>query len=400
MNFMFLYIKIYPKPDTQRKIIFNMKTKILFIILIFLSGKLFCQDITRRLDSLLNVYYQNEDPGIAITIKANDRIIFKKTYGLANLETKDKISLSTNFNIGSITKQFTAFCILQLEQQGRLSLTDKLIKFFPAFNPKVGNAITLRQMLTHSSGIIDHYSYTDTSLVRHATDKDVLAAVKNIDSTYFVPGTHYRYSNTAYCLLALIIEKLSGTSYADYVRKNIFLPLSMNHSKVLKIGDPIDRQAIGYDLAENNNSTKKIFNRLDASESIFFSTEGDGGIYTSMDDYLKWFHALESGTILNKSLVQKARSSEFLIDTLNRLSYGYGWFIKENKTSKSVYHTGSNGGFRAIVFSIPSEKYAVIIFSNRTGVDLENLVQEINNLLHIDHKSFIKIESLVAFIDS
>jgi CubicO group peptidase (beta-lactamase class C family) len=377
-----------------------MNLKILFLPLLFLADHLLCQDNTGRLDSLLKTYYKNEEPGMVIAVEVNGNIIFKNAYGLANLQTKDKINSITNFNIGSITKQFTAYCILRLAEQGHLSLSDKLIKFFPDFNPETGNKITIREMLTHSSGIVDHYAFTDTSIVRHATDKDVLEAVKKIDSTYFVPGSHYRYSNTAYCLLALIVEKLSGMTYAEYVRKNIFLPLSMDHSRVLKIGDKIDRQAIGYDIEETNNLSKKRFKTLDAGESIFFSTEGDGGIYTSMDDYLKWFHGLQSGTVLERSLIREARSPQFVIDTLNQLSYGYGWFIKGNGTANSVYHSGSNGGFRAIVFSIPAQKYAVIIFSNRTEVDLENLVEEINNLLHIDHKSFIKIESLVSFIDS
>jgi CubicO group peptidase (beta-lactamase class C family) len=360
---------------------------------------LFCQ-AANRLDSLFKSYYKDQQPGAMIAIQQQDKIIFKQGYGLANLQTKSRITSATNFNIGSITKQFTAFCILQLEKKGKLSLDDKLIKYFPGFNPKTGNSISIRHLLTHSSGIWDHYEYTDTSVVKHATDKDVLGAVIHIDTTYFTPGSHYRYSNTAYCLLALIIEKISGQSYADFIQKNIFEPLAMNHSAVLKIGSSIYQAALGYDINEERNTNgKKQFRELDANQSIFFSTEGDGGIYTSMDDYLKWIAALHSGTILGKALVQQAQSAQFVIDPPSRLAYGYGWFVSEKNKEKIVYHTGSNGGFRAIAFFIPSLKYSVVIFSNRDDINLENLVQEINNILHVSNKSFIKIESLVSFAD-
>jgi CubicO group peptidase (beta-lactamase class C family) len=174
----------------------------------------------------------------------------------------------------------------------------------------------------------------------------------------------------------------------------------MKHSAVLKVGSPIYQAALGYGIsAEGNTNSKKPFRELDATQSIFFSTEGDGGIYTSMDDYLKWIAALRSGTILSKALVQQAQSAQFVIDSPSRLAYGYGWFVSEKNNEKIVYHTGSNGGFRAIAFFIPSLKYSVVIFSNRDDIDLENLVQEINNILHVSNKSFTKIESLLSFAD-
>jgi D-alanyl-D-alanine carboxypeptidase len=377
----------------------NMKRIILFISAAFFSNLLFCQATTDRLDSLFKTIYTDQYPGAAIAIESDAKIIFKKGYGLANLQTKDKIETTTNLNIGSLTKQFTAYCILQLAGRGKLSLDDKLVKYFPGFNLKTGNVISVRQLLTHSSGIIDHYAFTDTNIIKHATDKDVLTAVENVDSTYFIPGSKYRYSNTAYCLLALIIEKLSGISYNDFVKKNIFEPLGMNHSAVLKIGSLKFHAALGYTVSPNAIDNKKQFEVLDADQSIFFSTEGDGGIYTSIDDYLKWCNAWQNGNKLNKALMQQAQSAHFLIDPVNKLSYGYGWFVSEKNKTKLVYHTGSNGGFRAISFFIPSSKYHIIIFSNRDDIDLEELVIKINIILHVNNESFTKIESLVSFAD-
>jgi CubicO group peptidase (beta-lactamase class C family) len=356
---------------------------------------IFSQSIISRLDSLFKTIYHSNDPGAVVAIKDKDKIIFKKGYGVANLQKATKLEASTNLNIGSLTKQFTAYSILQLVEKGSLLLDDKLIKFFPVFNPKTGNIITVRHLLTHSSGIVDHYGYTDTNKIKHATDMDVLNAVKNVDTTIFTPGEHYRYSNTAYCLLALIIEKLSGLSYSDYVEKNIFKPLGMQHSTVLKIGSPIYMAAMGYTV-NDNNSQKKQFELLDADQSIFFSTEGDGGVYTSIDDYLKWCGAWRNGNTLNQALIADAQSSHFLIDASQKLSYGYGWFVSEKNNEKIVYHTGSNGGFRAISFFIPARSYQVIIFSNRDDIDLEDLLQKINTILLVSNASFSKIEKLTS----
>jgi len=369
-----------------------------FILLLLFSCQLFSQNIPARLDSLFRVHYGDHAPGIAVAVVVKGKTIFKKGYGISNWLSKEKITTTTNFNIGSLTKQFTAYCILKLEQEGHLSLTDKLIKYFPDFNPKTGNMISIEQLLTHSSGIIDHYAFTDKE-IKHANDQDVLTAVKNIDSTYFTPGKRYRYSNTAYCLLALIVEKVSGTNYADYVQKNIFAPLFMNRSTVLRVDSNIYQRAIGYDI-DPQGRAERPFVELDMDETKFFSTEGDGGVYTSIDDYLKWCIAMQTGTVLSKPLIKKAQSFQVMLDPAKQLGYGYGWFINQQDSAKVVYHTGSNGGFRAITYLIPSQKYAVVIFSNRTDGDLENMVKEINKILNIANKSYTKIESLVSFIDS
>ena len=158
----------------------------------------------------LKTIYKTDAPGISISIIRTGKLIFKNSYGIADLETKTELSSKTNFNIGSLTKQFTAFAILQLVESKKLSLSDHLDKFFPRFDKKVAEAVTIKELLTHSSGIIDHYDLTNTKNMKHAHINDVLNAIKNIDSTYFVPGSHFRYSNTAYCLLSLIIEKMTG----------------------------------------------------------------------------------------------------------------------------------------------------------------------------------------------
>ncbi len=350
----------------------------------------FAQENNDRLDSLLSSIYPNDQPGAAIAIINNGKVIFKKGYGIADLNSKTSIATSTNFNIGSMTKQFTAYCILKLISEKKLSLNDKLIKYFPDFNPKVASAITIRNLLTHSSGIIDYYDYVDKKDYKEFWDKDIIPAIKSVDSVYFPAGTKYRYSNTAFCLLSLIIQKVSGKPFPEFLQDNIFKPLKMNKSDVIHPDFNISNRAYGY---ECENDSFKI---SDAKENLFFSTMGDGGIYTSIDDYVKWIMAIQSGKVIDPHLIKEAQTPQFSIDSSKNISYGFGWFVAGTGKNKLVYHPGSNGGFRSIVFMKPSQKYSIVIFSNRNGIDLEKLIQKINKIYGIDDKAYVAVESLTS----
>ncbi len=371
-----------------------MKRRGLLLILLFFCLSGFSQPALTRIDSLMKSYYQQAEPGAVIAIQQQNQIIFKKGYGLADLVTGRPITADDNFNIGSLTKQFTAFALLELYYNGKFSLTDTIGKFFNL--PAQVASIRISQLLGHSSGIPDHYGFTDTNRIKHVTDKDVLAAIQRAGSLYFPSGTHYRYSNTAYCLLGLLIEKLSDMPYPAFLQQQIFGPLCIRDAKVFQINQPISKRVIGYDVTKD-----KKFIKSDAEESIFFSTEADGGIYISMNNYLKWCMAVESGAFSSSPAIRKAWQGQTCIDTLRALWYGYGWFIHQPAGSpKAVYHTGSNGGFRTVVFMIPSLDYCISIFSNRSDIDLEELVSRINNILSIPDNSFIKSEPLESFIHS
>jgi D-alanyl-D-alanine carboxypeptidase len=374
-----------------------MKILIFFVPILTISITAFGQvslfmNNTKKVDSLLQSVYADDLPGVSVAIVHDGKVILKKSYGVREIDSKEKISSSTNFNIASLTKQFTAMAILQLAEKNKLSLSDKLSHFFPKMNPKLADAITVKELLTHTSSIPDHYDYTNTKNMHHAHDRDVLDAIKNTDSTYFTPGTKFRYSNTAFCILALIIEKTSGLSYHEYLEKNIFLPSGMKHSTVWNEQASIRQPAIGYEL----DSMQKKFRKSQAEENVFFSTEGDGGIYTSVNDYLKWFKALQSGKVFPKKITDEARSIQFSIDKNKRPGYGYGWFIDNNDIWKKVYHSGSNGGFRSFSFTIPSQNILIVIFSNRADIDLEEVVLKIIHLVMPVNKPFAKIEKLTS----
>lgn len=347
---------------------------------------------TKAIDSILKSTYSDSLPGASVCIIKDRKKVYEKSYGIMNINSKQNITASSNFNICSLTKQFTAVAILQLEEKHLLSLNDNISKFLPDMNKKVADVVTVKELLTHSSGIMDHYDYTNTTNMKHAHNIDVYNAIKNIDSTYFTPGTKFRYSNTAYCLLALIIEKLSGKNYSDYMKENIFIPAGMQNTIVWNENANIKNEVTGYEW----DSASRSFKRSGADEHIFFSTEGDGGIYTSTNDYIKWFEALQSNQIFSKNIIDKARSIQFIIDSAKKVGYGFGWFVSEDDIYRKVYHSGSNGGFRTYSFSIPSQNYLVVIFSNRDDIDLETIVQKIVKLQWPALMPFINIEALTS----
>jgi len=371
-----------------------MKYRILFLTFQFASVFGSGQNPRNQIDSLMKRYFHPTDPGAVIAVTLNEVSVFKKCYGISDLSTGKAIAEDDNFNIGSLTKQFTAFALLDLYDKGKCSLDDSIGKYLRLPRPLA--AVRIGQLLSHSSGIPDHYGFTDTFKVKHATDRDVLEAIQRADSLYFISGSRYRYSNTSYCLLGLLIEKLSGMSYACFLQQTILEPLGIRDAAVFQYNQPIKDRVWGYATGKDGK-----FFRSDAEESIFFSTEADGGIYISMNNFLKWCAAIESGRLSNTPMIRKAWQGQTEIDTARDLWYGCGWFIRQRRgTPKAVYHTGSNGGFRTVVFMIPSRDYCVSIFSNRSDIDLEELVSRINNILSVSDNSFIKSGQLESFIHS
>jgi len=370
------------------------RMKYRFLLLIFQLSILgsYGQSIQIRIDSLLRSYYRKDQPGAVIAITQNQHTIFKKGYGLADLNTKKSITPNENFNIGSLTKQFTAFGVMALSYYYKeFSLSDPIGKYLQL--PACLASIRISQLLGHSSGIPDHYGFTDTGRVKHATDYDVLEALQKADSLYFPSGTRFRYSNTAYCLLGMLIEKVTGLTYGEFLQQEIFSPLNMKNTTVFNIHKSIKYRVTGYELLTNGN-----FKKSDSEESIFYSTEADGGIYLSMNNYMKWCAALEKWNFPNIPVPFNLWQGQTLVDTLRGLRYGNGWFILEPGTGpKIVYHTGFNGGFRTVVLMIPSINYYISIFSNRSDIDLEDLVSRINQILQIPDNSFIKSGPFESF---
>ncbi|GAB3952854.1 serine hydrolase domain-containing protein [Spirosoma harenae] len=310
--------------------------------------------LRQRLDSLMKAMTQPNQPGAALLIEIDGKIVYRNGYGLANVETKTPITPTTNFRMASVSKQFTAIGILLLEKDGKLSLDDSLIRYFPEFNGEVGRKVQIRNLLTHSSGILDYESVMNPRQKIQLLDADVLTLLKDHDSLYFEPGSQFRYSNSAYCLLALLIERVSGKSFAEFIRERIFQPLKMVNSTVYEAGKPIANRATGY----RKKGSAFVF----SDQSVTSATKGDGGVYTSLEDYQKWADALRTNQLLD--LKTALARTEHTIPQAKGSYYTAGWFFRQ-PTNPVLFHSGSTCGFNNFVVLIPDKKFLMAYFSNK-----------------------------------
>ncbi|GAB4009224.1 serine hydrolase domain-containing protein [Spirosoma migulaei] len=327
--------------------------KFLLAGLLLMSTPVLAQ-LRERLDSLMRATTKPNQPGSALLVEIDGKIVYQKGYGLANVEKKSLITSETNFRMASVSKQFTAMGVLLLEKEHKLSLDDPLVKFFPEFTGQVARKVQVRNLLTHSSGILDYESVMNPNQRAQLVDADVLTLLKDRDSLYFEPGSQFQYSNSGYCLLALIVERVSGKSFASFIQERIFQPLTMNQSVVYEAGKPMANRAMGYRQKGNTF----VF----SDQSVTSATKGDGGVYTSLTDYKKWSNALQNGTLLDlKAAITRMKQA---IRSKPGSYYGAGWFFRE-PTEPVLFHSGSTCGFNNYVVSIPSKKFLMAYFSNK-----------------------------------
>lgn len=293
--------------------------------------------------------YSGNVPGASVLVVRDGQVVFRKSYGLANLEERVAATPDTNYRLASVTKQFTAAAILLLSKSGKLSLDDSITKYLEL--PEYANAITIRHLLTHTSGLLAYEDLIPDGMTRQLKDADVLAFLAKQNATYFSPGTHYRYSNTGYAFLALMVERVSGQRFADFLRDNIFKPAGMNATVAFEEGiSTVPRRASGYSRSELG------WHRTD--QSLTSAVLGDGGIYTSTDDLVHWIAWLESGRF-DEALVPATATDDPTV------RYGFGWRISEHGGQRVVSHTGETIGFRNAIVRFPERHLAVVILTNR-----------------------------------
>ncbi len=324
---------------------------------------------TDRVDPLFRSYQGEAAPGAALRIIKNGEVTLTKTYGMANLEMNIAVKSRTNFRLASVTKQFTAMCIMLLVERGSMKLTDTLRDIFPEF-PDYGRKITIRHLLQHQSGLVAYEDLITENTTEQVRDADILKMMMAHDSTYFQPGTDYRYSNSGYAVLAMVVEKISGKSFAAYLQKNIFTPLGMHNTVAFEKGiSSVFDRAFGY--------------TVDA-DTIFFSDQsltsavlGDGGIYSSIDDLSKWDQALYGKNLVSREMLQQAF-------TPGLHGYGFGWRIDEYRGHRRVAHTGSTRGFRTIIQRFPQDEFTVIILTNRNGPGVADLAEKLTDIFLLE----------------
>ena len=323
--------------------------------------------MTAQVDRLM-ADYQGAVPGACVLIIRDGNALVRTAYGQADLEKRIATTPATNFRLASVTKQFTAAAVLLLAEDGRLGLEDGVRKWLPSL-PQSADAITLRHLLTHTSGLIDYEDVIPSTLERQLHDKDVLQILETQDRTYFPPGSAYRYSNSGYALLALVVETASAMSFATFLKTRIFEPLRMANTVAHEEGvSTVTHRAYGYSKTPSGG-----WERTDQSQTS--AVLGDGGIYSSIDDLALWDAALYDERLLRRSSVEAAFKPATSTDD-PQIQYGFGWRI----TGSSVWHSGETRGFRNVIVRYPQHRLSVVILTNRNDPEPYGLARSIARL--------------------
>ena len=342
----------------------------LLVVLAFISCRInHEQEVIAVIDASFSQAFSADGPGGAVLIVKGGKVLLDKGYGLADMETKVPITGDTFFNIGSMSKQFTAVAILQLAGEGKLSLDDNIHTFFPEFRADFWDRITIHHLLCHTSGVPDARDAIPVDVKLLATDSISMAYMYDLDYLNFEPGEKYEYINPTFVLLGRIVEKVSGQEFETYMREHVFTPAGMKNTIYYAPGRDALIPAFAHGYAFNAKDYK--WHEKDFGETTFFATRPDGGLCTSTHEFLAWERALRSGSVLDKETLALAQSPKVVTSEDSLSFYGYGWNVIHRKdASEYIYHGGSNGGFRSLGVYYPASDTELIIFLNRSGFDV------------------------------
>jgi len=367
-----------------------LKTNLALIAALALSAiTAFAQVSPTQIDSIFSSLKSTTAPGAAVLIVRNGRPVFRRGYGVTDLRTLHAIDAKTNFRLASFTKQFTAACIILLAHDGKLRYDDHLTDFFPEF-PAYGKSITVRNLLNHTSGLED---YEDLWSKLHPDgrqihDAEVLKLLEQQTAARFPAGAKWEYSNSGYAVLAMIVEKVSGKPFGQFLHERIFVPLKMNHTLAYENGEnEVPNRAYGH--TKLGQSEKAAWQQTDQSPTS--AVLGDGGIYSNLDDLAKWDRALRQHKLLSESEMRPAltpvqpTTGPAKLDDGSSVSYGFGWFLDpyhdhQNQAHKRMSHDGGTIGFRTTIQRFPDDQLTVIVLANRTDINPEELALKVADL--------------------
>ncbi|HEX7332022.1 MAG TPA: serine hydrolase domain-containing protein [Pyrinomonadaceae bacterium] len=323
---------------------------------VFLASTCLAQQTNREAQKIDRVVNQqmaaNTIPGVSLAVLRKGKIVLLKTYGLANVEHRVPVTPATVFQSGSIGKQFTAAAVMILVQENKLSLDDRISKYLPDV-PATWNDITIRHLLTHTSGLGDYPPEID--LKRDYTEDQLLEAFKKTPLD-FQPGSSWNYSNVGYVTLGILIRKITGKFYGDFITERIFQPLQMTTARVISEADIVPHRAAGYRLVKG-----ELKNQEWVSPST--NSTADGSLYFSILDLAKWDAALYTDQLLTQSSRDK-------IWTLARLNngttkdYGFGWHLGEYHGHRLAFHGGAWQGFKTFIMRFLDTELTIIFLAN------------------------------------
>ncbi len=323
----------------------TVQTILLLVILAVVAA---AQDMAAQADAYVNHYVKNSQFSGAVLVAKGGKVVLSKGYGMANYELDVANVAQTKFRLGSITKQFTAMAIMQLQEKGLLNVDDPITKYFPDY--KIAEKITIHHLLSHTSGVHNFTNdpeYMQTMMMASPVEKTIARFKdKPLD---FAPGEKWNYSNSGYVLLGAIIEKVSGKSYETYLKENIFQPLNMintgyDHTDVL-----LKNRAAGYEMGKAG-----MVNASYLDMSIPYAA---GALYSTVEDLYLWDRALYTEKLVKKATLEK-------MFTPVKNDYGYGWGIKDQKSHKRISHGGGINGFGTQINRYVNDDTCVIVLSN------------------------------------
>ena len=351
------------------------------IVLIGLTAS--AQVSSSQIDSIFASLKSGKAPGAAVLVVRNGKAVYRQGYGVTDLRTLHPIDSTTDFRLASFTKQFTAACIMLLVKDGKLHYDDHLTDVFPEF-PPYGRSITIRNLLNHTSGLPDYedilmkqYPDTPPEKIPQILDAGVLKLLEQQTRGEFPAGTRWEYSNSGYAVLAMIVEKVSGKPFGAFLRERIFVPLKMDHTLAYEKGkNEVPHRAYGH------MKTDKGWKETDQSPTS--AVLGDGGIYTSIDDLVKWDRALREHTLLTEAEMQPALTPVRPLDGSAKFadspSYGFGWFLDPYRGHKRIWHDGETIGFRTTIQRFPDDNLTIIVLANRADIDPEAMALKVADL--------------------
>jgi CubicO group peptidase (beta-lactamase class C family) len=336
-----------------------------------------------------------DEPGVAVLVRQDGKTVFERGYGVRDLRSRERIDPGTGFRLASMTKQLTATAVTLLVRDGKLRYEDTLADLFPAF-PAYGNGITVRHLLTHTSGLPDYEDLMATAekgrapiwtAGRQIHDDEVLALLRGETKGVFAPGTSWAYSNSGYVVLGLVVARVSGKPFGDFLRQRIFAALEMGDTLAYEKGrNEVRRRAYGH--ARDGDGFRE------ADQSPTSATLGDGGVYSNVEDLAKWDEALRVSVILSPAWMKPALTPVKLadgsathwppgeksgdnLDPGQPVSYGFGWLLDPWRGRPRMWHHGETTGFHTVIERFPDDGLTIVILANRDDLDVKALALEV-----------------------
>jgi CubicO group peptidase (beta-lactamase class C family) len=341
-------------------------------LILIVSLTCFAQDgVSNKVDDYVRAEMQAAQiPGVSLAVIKNGEIVLARGYGLANVEHQVPVKPETIFQSGSMGKQFTATAVIMLVEDGKIGLEDPITKYFPDA-PEPWKKITVRHLLTHTSGMTDYPD--DFDLRRDYTEDELIQRVKTIPLA-FQPGEKWSYSNLAYLTLGVLIHKVSGKFYGDFLQERVFKPLGMSTARVISEADIVPNRAAGYRLVNG-----QLKNQNWVSPTL--NTTADGALYLTVYDMAKWDAALYTETLLKRASLEQMWTPVKLNDGSTH-PYGFGWAVGAVRGHRLVEHGGSWQGFKSHISRYIDDKLTVVVFANQARANPAKLAHGVAALFN------------------